>query len=138
MEKKLNVIDRIRAKSLELCQRAGAAVQAPKNTHVQAALLVFGVAILTTGIVSGAIAQDDPGEFNGERMQEAVTRIFQYIEGSFGALVMVAAGLGAILSSAFGQYRAALGCLIVAVGAFILRSVVHTFFNVNDEGSGGY
>jgi hypothetical protein len=42
---------------------------------------------------------------------------------------MVCAGLGAILSSAFGQYRAALGCLIIAVGAFILRSFLSTFFN---------
>ena len=44
-------------------------------------------------------------------------------------MVMVAAGIGAILSSAFGQYRAALGLLVVAVGAFILRSLLGTFFN---------
>ena len=55
--------------------------------------------------------------------------MFKYIEGSFGVLIMVVSGLGAIMSSAFGQYRAALGCLVVAVGSFILRSVASTFFN---------
>lgn len=132
-----SVFKKVRAKGLAYCQAFGAAIQQPNNRQMQLALLAIGVGALSVGIVTGAIAQDAaPGAFNGERMQEAVVRIFQYIEGSFGALVMVAAGLGAILSSAFGQYRAALGCLIVAVGAFILRSVVHTFFNVNDEGSG--
>ena len=42
---------------------------------------------------------------------------------------MVAAGLGTIISAAFGQYRAALALLVVAIGAFILRSLVTTFFN---------
>ena len=45
---------------------------------------------------------------------------------------MVAAGIGAILSSAFGQYKAALSLLVVAVGAFILRSIIGTFFNDNN------
>jgi hydrogenase-4 membrane subunit HyfE len=51
-----------------------------------------------------------------------------YIEGPFGALVAVCSGLGAILSSAFGQYKAALSFLIVAVGSFILRAFLITFF----------
>lgn len=62
-------------------------------------------------------------------MDQVINAIFTYLEGSFGALVMVCAGIGAIVSSAFGQYRAALGLLVVAVGAFVLRSLVGTFFN---------
>jgi len=46
-----------------------------------------------------------------------------------GALVMAAAGIGAIFSAAFGQYKAAMGLMIIAVGAFILRSFMSTFFN---------
>jgi hypothetical protein len=48
---------------------------------------------------------------------------------------MVSAGIGAIMSSAFGQYRAALSLLVVALGAFILRSVLSTFFNDTRIGS---
>jgi hypothetical protein len=33
------------------------------------------------------------------------------------------------MSAAFGQYKAALSLMIVAVGAFILRSFMSTFFN---------
>ena len=62
-------------------------------------------------------------------MAEATNRVFGYLEGSFGALVMVSAGLGSLISSAFGQYRMALSLLVVAVGSFILRSLVTTFFN---------
>jgi hypothetical protein len=42
---------------------------------------------------------------------------------------MAASGVGAIMSAAFGQYKAALSLMVVAVGAFILRSLISTFFN---------
>ena len=53
------------------------------------------------------------------------------MEGAFGALVMVVAGLGAIVAAAMGAYRAAVGMLVVAVGAFILRALVSLFFGDN-------
>ncbi len=115
-----------------ICQKSGAALAAPSREHMQIGLFVFGVVLLATGVVSGAHAQYDEGlqiTYNDQRLSDSVNAILTYMEGTFGALIMVAAGLGAILSSAFGQYRAALGCLIVAVGAFILRSVLSTFFN---------
>ncbi len=61
----------------------------------------------------------------------AVGSLFQLIEGSFGALVMVVAGLGAIISASMGAYRASVGMLVVAVGSFILRSLVSLFFGSN-------
>ena len=101
--------------------------------HYQAALFVAGIALLSFGLMHTAGAQGVEGaEYNDERIANSVNTLFTYIEGSFGALVMVAAGIGAILSSAFGQYRAALGCLVVAVGAFILKSVTSTFFNMEN------
>jgi len=103
-------------------------------------LFALGVVILAGGLSHDVLAQGGIGGSNGElnteyndfRITEAINAILTYIEGAFGALVMVSAGLGAIISAAFGQYRAALGLLVVAVGAFILRSLVGTFFN--DEG----
>ena len=115
------------------CRQAYALATSPSNAHIQLALFVMGVALVTAGLVSGAIAQVmDDGEVNAERINYAVQKIFKYIEGSFGMLIMVVSGLGAIMSSAFGQYKAALGCLVVAVGSFILRSVASTFFNTED------
>lgn len=118
----------------EMGRKAHLAITAPKKEHIQLMLFAVGVVLLSVGMVKGAIAQDTISDveasYNDERIGRAVAKIFTYLEGSFGVLVMVCAGLGAILSSAFGQYRAALGCLVVAVGAFILRSFVITFFNV--------
>lgn len=127
-------IVRLRENYLRLGQRAGAALYAPSRQTVQAVLFLFGTALLVVGLTTGAAAQGYGGEglrveYNDVRISDAVNAILTYLEGTFGALVMVAAGLGAILSAAFGQYRAALGCLIIAVGSFILRSVLSTFFN---------
>lgn len=129
----------------------GSALRAPTECQGRFMLFAVGVLILSSGLAREAYAQSGSGGFSGSgggviggsdevlsttyndyRITEAVNAILTYIEGAFGALVMVAAGLGAIISAAFGQYRAALGLLVVAVGAFILRSLVGTFFN--DEG----
>lgn len=117
---------------LGACQKIGAAIQAPTSRQTQVLLMILGVGILTFGLYKKAIAQDEPA-FNDERIVNAFDRVLTFLEGSFGALIMVAAGLGAILSSAFGQYRAALGCLVVAVGTFILRSFISTFFNTSSS-----
>lgn len=131
----MNIIKKISAGYKSFGQFVHASLVAPTKSQGQTALFMLGVTILVVGLSSGVIAQDgslstdELGSYNDERIAEAVNRIFQYLEGAFGALVMVAAGLGAILAAAFGQYRAALGLLVVAVGAFILRSLVATFFN---------
>ena len=57
--------------------------------------------------------------------------LLAFLEGAFGALVMVGAGLGAIIAAAFGAYKASIALLFVAVGAFILRALVSLFFGTN-------
>lgn len=69
------------------------------------------------------------GLLGDERIAEMTARLFELIEGNAGALVMVLAGIAALISAAFGAYRAAISLLVVAVGAFILRSLVEIFFN---------
>ncbi len=117
------------------CQKLAAMFSAPSRKHGQVALLLLGLGLLVGGLSLDAVAQfgggDDFAEYNSDRLDSAIDVIFAYIEGSFGALVMIAAGIGAILSSAFGQYRAALGLLVVAVGAYILRSITSAFFEVD-------
>jgi len=68
----------------------------------------------------------EQGDF---RIHEINWRLFELIEGNLGALIMITAGIAAIISAAFGAYRAAIGLLVVAVGAFILRSLVDIFFD---------
>lgn len=124
------IISKIRTVSGDMSRSVYCFITSPSDAQIQLMLFVIGITILFAAIASGAVADSEaPGNFNTSRIDYAVVRIFTYLEGSFGVLIMVASGLGAILSSAFGQYRAALGCLVVAVGAFILRSVAATFFN---------
>lgn len=110
-------------------QVVGSALHAPSRSHMQVAMFGMGVTLLALGLSNGVNAQGLEITYNDERVSNSVNAILLYMEGSFGALVMVAAGIGAILSAAFGQYKAALGCLVVAVGSFILRSFLSTFFN---------
>ena len=115
-----------------LCQKAGAMFNAPTKAQAQFMLFAFGVMLVTIGLSGDLFAQGGGArtiKYNDMRLSQSINAILTYIEGTFGAMVMVSAGIGAILSSAFGQYRAALGLLVVAVGAFILRSLVGTFFN---------
>lgn len=129
----------VKEKIKKLGQSTLAYFTAPSKEQIQMTLFVIGAVLITVGTLKGAHAQSSFSDINLEnsayddqRIQGALARIFRMLEGSFGALIMVCSGLGAILSSAFGQYRAALGCLVVAVGAFILRSITATFFNVGD------
>ncbi len=136
---------------VHVCQTVGAMKVAPTPGQVQAVLFVMGAGLLIAGLNHEAVSQitiigggapeweERDATYNDSQIAQAVRVILTYIEGSFGALVMVGSGIAAILASAFGQYRAALGCLVVAVGAFILRSVMSTFFNLEsvEEGSGG-
>lgn len=94
-------------------------------------LFVVGLIILSIGVTNESLAAFGSGRtmYNDQRIADATNAVLTYLEGSLGALVMVAAGIGCILSAAFGQYRSAIGLLIVAIGSFILRSIVSTFFN---------
>ena len=128
------IVSKARAAYASFGQKIGAAVAAPSQAQMQVGLFVVGAALVSSGLLADAIAQTGPGAYNDERVAEVTNRIFTYTEGTFGALLMVAAGIGAIFSAAVGQYKAALGLLVVAVGAFVLRSLVGTFFN--DQGIG--
>jgi len=114
-----------------------AGFSSPTHSQVRTLLLLLGSSLLVFGLVSQPLAQGGgtgglTTTYNDARIVDAINAILTYIEGAFGALIMIAAGLMAIISAAMGQYKAALGLLVVAVGAFILRSLVGTFFN--DEG----
>ena len=127
------MITKIKNAYVDLAQKISAATIAPTEKQARMALFVAGVAILGLGLTHEATAQSFGGQaainYNDDRITNAVNAIMTYLEGSFGALIMAASGVGAIMSAAFGQYKAALSLMVVAVGAFILRSLIGTFFN---------
>lgn len=127
---------KIKAQYKKIGQYVGAMQAAPSKNQGQAALFVLGLGLVAAGLATGAMAQQNIPDasdinYNAERIDSAVRTVLSYLEGSFGALIMVVAGVGAIMSSALGQYKAALGLLVVAVGTFILRSLVSAFFSVD-------
>ena len=106
--------------------------------HATALLLILGVVLLTGGLVGlssaqggGPLGSFSEANFQDDLIRNGVGNLFKLIEGAFGALIMVGAGLGAIVAAAMGAYRAAVGMLVVAVGAFILRSLVSLFFGTD-------
>jgi len=71
--------------------------------------------------------QFDPAEIN-----RAICQLLRLIEGSFGGLLMTVAGVGAVISAAFGQMKAGYSMLVTGLGAFILRSLVSLYFQIPD------
>ena len=112
--------------------------------HSRLALFVCGIGLLYGGLerlVQAAAAGDGSGSggssFNDEDIREAVKRLLKLIEGSFGALIATAAGIGAVVASAFGGFKAAWCLLVCSVGAFILRSLISLFFGYYDGKDNG-
>lgn len=116
---------------------AGARIALSAERHASTLLLLLGFSLLVGGMTELSVAQEGPSgsfteaAFEDELIRASVGNLFKLIEGAFGALVMVVAGLGAIIAAAMGAYRAAVGMLVVAVGAFILRALVSLFFGSN-------
>lgn len=68
------------------------------------------------------------GQVNHDRYFAACNNLLGFIEGPFGALITVGAGIGAIISSSVGGFKTAWTLVVVSVGAFILRAWVTLFF----------
>jgi len=105
----------------------------PKAAKTLGVALVFMLA---------TIQANTPGLENcvqSQGFEGLVVFLYRALTGGFGALIMIVAGLGAILAAAFGQFKAALSALVVALGVFVLQIFIKAFFNVNfklDSGSG--
>lgn len=101
------------------------------------ALSVLGVvAVAIQGITRTERA---PDQFYSEsRIASTVNAMLTYIEGSFGALVMVSFMLAALMASFARRFKMAGGFVTIALCAFTLRSFTATFFNDQNisEGSG--
>ena len=141
-----SLINNVSEKSVDIARKTSLLLTSPTEKQAQTILFVAGVLLLAgSGVtevfanVGGGIPSASSGDIVDNRIANAVSTIFAFLEGSFGALIMAASGIGAIMSAAFGQYKAALSCIVVAVGAFILRNLMNTFFNTSTiEQNPGY
>lgn len=130
-----SIISKVRETSVDIARRVAVASVTPTEKQAQLVLLTAGIIALGIGLshesfATGIGAINGQADFDDTRIANAVQTVMRYLEGSFGALIMAASGIAAIGSAAFGQYKAAMSCMVVAVGAFILRSMMNTFFNV--------
>jgi hypothetical protein len=129
----------VRERALDVARKVSLVATAPTEKQAQTILFAAGLLTLSLGLSEELFAQAGnfgtgnslagQGQIEDSRIAAAVSVLFTFLEGSFGALIMAASGIAAIVAAAFGQYKAALSCMVCAVGAFILRSVMQTFFN---------
>lgn len=120
----------------EKCGRyLGAMKVAPTKKQMQICLFIFGIVLLTTGLGLEAMAQTARAlgdTIDDTRIKHASNALMMAIRGPFGALIMIIAGLFAIVMAAMGQYKIAMSLLVISLGSFILRSIIVTFFNAED------
>src|SRR5690606_3755875 len=101
-------------------------------------VVIYLVLILLFTIIFPALslAQEDVdvAEFDATALEDGVCDMFELIEGDMGVHVAVVAGIGALVATVFGAYRASYSFIVVAIAAFIIRSLVSLWFVVPDCG----
>lgn len=117
---------------LTLVQKAHIMLKHPTPTQHRSMLLAAGVVLISQGATGIVYAQQggnvDDIRINQTVFAQFICALLAFLEGAFGALIMVIAGIGAVVSAAFGQYKAAISLVVVAVGAFVIRNLVESFF----------
>ena len=78
--------------------------------------------------LAGGDKAGKPIEFDELELRKAWCSLYALAEGAWGGLVVTAAGIGTIVASVTGQYRAAYTFLVTAISAFALRSFVSLWF----------
>ena len=90
-------------------------------------LFVFGVCILTYGLAKFSYA-DVASSAAEDIIKEQLCKILTLIQGPFGALITIVAGLAAIVTAAMGGYKLAMSCVVIACGSYIISAFVALFF----------
>jgi len=63
-----------------------------------------------------------------ESVRFAIEELCQHIEGNLGGLLMVTAGVGGMISAAFGNMKALYSCIITGIGAFTASALLSLYF----------
>jgi len=94
--------------------------------------LLIPTPVETNEALLGIEDELDP-DFDDTLIRNSVANLFRLIEGAFGALLVVGAGIAAIIAGVVGAYKAAFALFVTAIGAFILRAYVSLFFGTDFE-----
>lgn len=66
--------------------------------------------------------------FGLESVRFAIKELCQHIEGNLGGLLMVTAGVGGMISAAFGNMKSLYTFVITGIGAFTASSMLSLYF----------
>lgn len=97
------------------------------TVNMSATEKVARISLMTTGFLLIGIASAESAQ-GMESAKFAIEQICGHIQGNLGALLMSAAGVGAVVSGAMGNFRASFALIIVGVGAFTTSSIMSLFF----------
>lgn len=106
------------------------------NISSPAVWLLLIVGALATSLLWSQNAWAQPvGEFDDSEITRAICDLYKFSSGAFGAIFALAAGIGALVASAFGLYRSGIAFLVVSVGFFTAPALVSlSFGEVNCTG----
>jgi hypothetical protein len=80
-----------------------------------------------TYLVFGGVVKAAPVDTSA--IDEAICWLMYFQMGSYGALLLAVSGVGAVVGAAMGSYRAAMNCLVVGVGSWLIQPVADLMFN---------
>jgi hypothetical protein len=83
------------------------------KNYVGLCLFLIGFLVLTAGL-NGLASAENEGANAQDIIKEQMCKIESLLEGAFGALVMVVAGLAAVVTAAMGAYKMAMSCVVIA------------------------
>jgi hypothetical protein len=108
------------ARYRKFCTSSFLTVSAKLERHSNVALFTFG--LLLVHLSAEHLAYAGKGSYG-----QACDGLLQLVEGTFGALLTAAAGIGAIVASAVGGFKMAWTLVVVSIGSFILRAYIGLF-----------
>ena len=100
-------------------------------------IVATGVYLLANASAAYADLTSAYPTYDDREIREAVCTLMMFQTGAYGMLITTASGIGAILSAAFGAYRAFVSLLVTALSCFILPAMVSLWFGeISCEGVG--
>jgi type IV secretory pathway VirB2 component (pilin) len=101
------------------------------NLFPNLSCFILGIFLLSIGC-SGLLFAANDAELGGSSpnaiIKKQLCKILGLLEGAFGALVMVVAGLAAVVTAAIGAYKMAMSCVVIACGTYIVEAFAKLFF----------
>ena len=96
---------------------------AARYRYANVILFVVGVILITTSLTDIAAASSAE-----TIIKKQLCKILALLEGAFGALITVVAGLAAVVTAAMGAYKMAMSCVVIACGSYLVQAFMKLFF----------